>query len=74
MISPESLLIFETSPFMMEEPTGWFFPDEVGRLCKMVRLTMECAGFPDGRFLILIHWALGLAETGQQTALCRLSL
>jgi hypothetical protein len=51
--------------FMMEEPTGWLFPDEVGRLCKMVRLTMERAGFPEGRFLVHIHWAFGLAEAVQ---------
>jgi hypothetical protein len=56
--------------FMMEEPTGWLFPDEVGRLCKMVRLTMERAGFPEGRFLVHIHWAFGLAEAVQLAALC----
>jgi hypothetical protein len=55
---------------MMEEPTGWLFPDEVGRLCKMVRLTMERAGFPEGRFLVHIHWYLGLAEAVQPAALC----
>jgi hypothetical protein len=56
--------------FMMEEPTGWLFPDEVGRLCKMIRLTMERAGFPEGRFLVHIHWYVGLAEAVQLAALC----
>jgi len=56
--------------FMMEEPTGWLFPDEVGRLCRMVRVTMERAGFPEGRFLVHVHWYFGLAEASQLTALC----
>jgi hypothetical protein len=56
--------------FMMEEPTGWLFPDEVGKLCKAVRLTMQRAGFPDGRFIVHIHWYFGLAEAVQLAALC----
>lgn len=56
--------------FMMEEPTGWLFPSEVGRLCRMVRLTMERAGFSSGRFLVHVHWYFGLAESNQLAALC----
>lgn len=56
--------------FMMEEPTGWLFPSEVGRLCRMVRLTMSRAGFPQGRFLVHVHWYFGLAEASQLAALC----
>ena len=56
--------------FMMEEPTGWLFPDQVGRLCRMIRLTMERAGFSEGRFLVHVHWYFGLAEASQLTALC----
>jgi hypothetical protein len=56
--------------FMMEEPTGWLFPDDVGRLVRMVRLTMERAGFPQGRFLLHLHWYFGLAEAATLTALC----
>ena len=56
--------------FMMEEPTGWLFPDQVGRLCRMIRVTMERAGFSEGRFLVHVHWYFGLAEASQLTALC----
>ena len=56
--------------FMMEEPTGYLWPDEVGRLCRMIRLTMNRAGFPQGRFLVHIHWYFGLAEATQLTCLC----
>jgi hypothetical protein len=56
--------------FMMEEPTGWLLPSEVGRLCRMVRLTMDRAGFPEGRFLVHVHWYFGLAEASQLQALC----
>lgn len=56
--------------FMMEEPTGWLFPREVGRLVRMIRLTMERAGFPEGRFLVHLHMYFGLAEATQLAALC----
>jgi hypothetical protein len=56
--------------FMMEEPTNLLWPDEVGRLCRMVRLTMDRAGFPQGRFLVHLHWNFGLAEASVLSALC----
>jgi hypothetical protein len=56
--------------FMMEEPTGYLFPDAIGRIVRMVRLTMERAGFPQGRFLLHLHWYFGLAEAATLTALC----
>jgi len=68
--------------FIMEEPIGWLFPNEVGRIVRMVRLTMDRAGFPEGQFLVHIHWNFGLAEasvlsslvngaTGVWAAVCR---
>lgn len=56
--------------FIMEEPTGWLFPSEVGRVCRMIRLTMNRAGFTNGRFLCHVHWYFGMAEASQLTALC----
>jgi hypothetical protein len=56
--------------FMTEEPSGSLFPDEIGRIVRMVRLTMERAGFPQGRFLVHLHWYFGLAEAATLTALC----
>jgi hypothetical protein len=34
----------------MEEHNRWLFPDEVGILCKMVRLTMERRASPKVAF------------------------
>ncbi|CAB9513406.1 expressed unknown protein [Seminavis robusta] len=56
--------------FMMEEPTGFLWPEEVGKLCRMIRLTMNRAGFPQGRFLVHCHYYFGLAEATQLTTLC----
>ena len=36
----------------------------------MIRLTMERAGFPQGRFLVHLHWYFGLAEASTLSALC----
>jgi HMGL-like len=51
--------------FIIEEPTGWLLPHEIGRLVRMIRLTMNRAGFPQGRFLVHIHWYFGMAEASQ---------
>lgn len=56
--------------FMIEEPTGWLFPSEVGQICRMLRLTMDRAGFSEAKFLIHSHWYFGLAEATQLQALC----
>jgi len=56
--------------FVIEEPTGWLFPSEVGRVCRMIRMTMSRAGFTNGRFLVHVHWYFGLAEASQLAALC----
>ena len=55
--------------FIIEEPTGYLWPDEVGRLCKMIRMTMNRAGFPEGKLLVHIHWYFGMAEAVQLTCL-----
>ena len=56
--------------FMIEEPTGWLYPSEVGRTVRMIKLTMDRAGFPDAKFLIHCHWYFGMAEASQLQALC----
>ncbi|CAB9513551.1 expressed unknown protein [Seminavis robusta] len=55
--------------FMMEEPSGWLLPDEVAKLCRMVRLTMQRAGHPHGKFLVHIHMAFGMADMTQLLSL-----
>ena len=55
--------------FIMEEPTGFLWQDEVGRLCRMIRMTMNRAGFPEGRFLVHVHWYFGMAEAVQLACL-----
>jgi len=56
--------------FMIEEPTGWLYPSEVGRTVRMIKLTMDRAGFPDAKFLVHCHWYFGMAEASQLQALC----
>lgn len=48
--------------FMMEDPSAWLFPDEIGRLIRMMRLTMSRAGFSNGKLLVHIHMHFGTAE------------
>jgi hypothetical protein len=55
--------------FMMEDPSSWLFPDEMGRLIRMMRLTMHRAGFPKGKLLVHIHMHFGLAEANVLTTL-----
>ena len=48
--------------YMMEDPTCWLLPDELGKYVRMVRLMMNRAGHLDGKFLVHIHMYFGLAE------------
>eukprot|EP00567_Pseudictyota_dubia_P007645 CAMPEP_0197445278 /NCGR_PEP_ID=MMETSP1175-20131217/10537_1 /TAXON_ID=1003142 /ORGANISM="Triceratium dubium, Strain CCMP147" /LENGTH=904 /DNA_ID=CAMNT_0042976211 /DNA_START=89 /DNA_END=2803 /DNA_ORIENTATION=+ len=56
--------------FAMEEPTGYLFPEEVGKLVRMIRLTMDRAGHRSGRFLVHVHMYFGMAEANTLAALC----
>ncbi len=48
--------------YMMEDPTSWMFPDEMGKYVRMVRLMMDRVGHASGKFLVHIHMYFGLAE------------
>jgi hypothetical protein len=48
--------------YMMEDPTSWLFPDELGKYVRMVRLMMDRAGHKSGKFLVHIHMYFGMAE------------
>lgn len=56
--------------FIMEDPTAWLWPQDVGKLCRMLRLTMTRAGHKQAKFLVHLHKSFGLAEACVQTALC----
>mmetsp|Transcript_3379 Transcript_3379/g.7744 ORF Transcript_3379/g.7744 Transcript_3379/m.7744 type:complete len:1027 (-) Transcript_3379:310-3390(-) len=55
--------------FMMEDPSAWLFPDEIGRLIRMMRLMMSRAGYPRGKLLVHIHMHFGMAEANVLTTL-----
>lgn len=56
--------------FIMEDPTGWLFPDEVAKLVRLIRVTMNRAGHRQGKFLVHLHMYFGLAEACVLSALC----
>ncbi|CAB9521346.1 expressed unknown protein [Seminavis robusta] len=56
--------------FLMEDPTGWLWPDEVGRLTRLIKLTMQRAGHPDGKFLVHLHMFFGMAEACVLSSMC----
>ncbi|CAB9496456.1 expressed unknown protein [Seminavis robusta] len=56
--------------FLMEDPTGWLWPDEVGRLTRLIKATMHRAGHPDGKFLVHLHMYFALAEACVLSSMC----
>ncbi|CAB9505436.1 expressed unknown protein [Seminavis robusta] len=56
--------------FLMEDPTGWLWPDEVGRLTRLIKATMNQAGHPDGKFLVHLHMYFAMAEACVLSSMC----
>lgn len=48
-----------------EEPTGNYFPDQLGAWTAAIRKEMDKCGFEDGQLLVHIHEKWGLAQVSQ---------
>ena len=51
--------------FVYEEPTGNYFPDQLGAWTAAIRREMDECGFQDGQLLVHIHEKWGLAQVSQ---------
>ena len=51
--------------FVYEEPTGNYFPDQLGAWTAAIRMEMDECGFRDGQLLVHIHEKWGMAQVSQ---------